>query len=78
MKSLASWLPSLQKNDGEAPEADDEDIVETTFPPYESRITTAKLLIEAEKFERPPSLCGVCVVLQLSPNESPVNFTLHG
>ncbi|XP_072010975.1 uncharacterized protein [Engystomops pustulosus] len=51
MKSLASWLPSLQKNEGGAPEADDADIVETTFPPYESRITTAKLLIEAEKFE---------------------------
>ncbi|XP_073533520.1 uncharacterized protein [Phyllobates terribilis] len=51
MKSLASWLPRLQNNKGEEQEADDDDLVESTLPPYESRITTAKLLIEAEDFE---------------------------
>lgn len=51
MKSLASWLPSLQKNEGRVQEADEEDLVETTLPPYESRIPTAKLLIEAEDLE---------------------------
>ncbi|KAM4026896.1 uncharacterized protein ACNLHF_022776 [Anomaloglossus baeobatrachus] len=50
-KSLASWLPSLQNNKGEEQEADDEDLAESTLPPYESRITTAKLLMEAEDFE---------------------------
>ncbi|XP_075128119.1 uncharacterized protein LOC142201191 [Leptodactylus fuscus] len=51
MKSLASWLPSLRKSEGEVLEASDEDLVESTLPPYESRITTAKLLTEAENFE---------------------------
>ncbi|XP_069815582.1 uncharacterized protein [Dendropsophus ebraccatus] len=51
MKSLASWLPSLQKNKGEVQKAEEEDLVESTLPPYESRITTGKLLIEAEDFE---------------------------
>ncbi|XP_066441824.1 uncharacterized protein [Eleutherodactylus coqui] len=51
MKSLASWLPNLQKNEGQVQDADDEDLIESTLPPYESRITTAKLLIEVENFE---------------------------
>ncbi|XP_056375066.1 uncharacterized protein LOC130272994 [Hyla sarda] len=49
MKSLASWLPSLQKDKDEVQEA--HDLVESPLPPYESRITAAKLLIEAEVFE---------------------------
>ncbi|XP_075683774.1 uncharacterized protein LOC142652141 isoform X2 [Rhinoderma darwinii] len=51
MKSLASWLPSMQKTEGQAHGTDDEDLVESTLPPYESRIPAAKLLIEVEDFE---------------------------
>lgn len=53
-KSVSSWLPSLQKESAEGAEHDmeeDEDHTKSNIPPYESRITTAKLLIEAEEYE---------------------------
>ncbi|XP_063777540.1 uncharacterized protein LOC134927261 isoform X2 [Pseudophryne corroboree] len=55
LKSLALWLPSMQKTKEQIPEQEPSDLelVESVFPPYESRITTAKLLIEAEEFEPP-------------------------
>ncbi|XP_041104771.1 probable assembly chaperone of rpl4 isoform X2 [Polyodon spathula] len=57
MRSLAAWLPSLQKKtDQTAREKQDDGVqdgesLENMFPPYESRITTTKLLIEAEEYE---------------------------
>ncbi|KAI4881549.1 hypothetical protein NFI96_014877, partial [Prochilodus magdalenae] len=55
IKSVSSWLPSLQKEEespasAEQPDEEEEE-AQTVIPPYESRITTAKLLIEAEEFE---------------------------
>ncbi|XP_018122790.1 probable assembly chaperone of rpl4 [Xenopus laevis] len=51
MKSLTSWLPSLQKKEAEMQGDGTEELAEPALPPYESRITTAKLLTEAEEFE---------------------------
>ncbi|XP_072268910.1 uncharacterized protein [Pyxicephalus adspersus] len=52
LKSLASWLPSMQKEEQELEnEPDKLEAKEAAFPPYESRITTSKLLIEVEEFE---------------------------
>ncbi|KAM5157333.1 LOW QUALITY PROTEIN: uncharacterized protein ACMZJ9_008656 [Mantella aurantiaca] len=53
LKSLASWLPSMQKKGEQESEeeARQPEISEAAFPPYECRITTAKLLIEAEELE---------------------------
>ncbi|KAE8596156.1 hypothetical protein XENTR_v10015990 [Xenopus tropicalis] len=51
MKSLASWLPSMQKKEAEMQGDGTEEPTESALPPYESRITTAKLLTEAEEFE---------------------------
>ncbi|XP_035382287.1 probable assembly chaperone of rpl4 isoform X2 [Electrophorus electricus] len=54
-RSVSSWLPSLQKEEVAAASAEEHDQEDeparTNIPPYESRITTAKLLIEAEQFE---------------------------
>lgn len=46
LKSVAGWLPSQK-----AASASEEDLQNFEIPPYETRITTAKLLIEAEEFE---------------------------
>ncbi|KAK7886386.1 hypothetical protein WMY93_026007 [Mugilogobius chulae] len=46
LKSVAGWLPSHRAASGL-----DEDLQNIEIPPYESRITTAKLLIEAEEYE---------------------------
>ncbi|KAM8966666.1 uncharacterized protein RCH25_025319 [Pelodytes ibericus] len=53
LKSLAPWLPSMQKSEEDAlsPDSSNVDLLESVLPPYESRITTAKLLTEAEEFE---------------------------
>ncbi|TSK20222.1 putative assembly chaperone of rpl4 [Bagarius yarrelli] len=59
IKSVSSWLPSRQKEkeeeasacSGQANEDEEEEKVQSNIPPYESRITTAKLLIEVEEFE---------------------------
>uniref|UniRef100_A0A8C1J8B9 Si:dkey-12j5.1 n=1 Tax=Cyprinus carpio TaxID=7962 RepID=A0A8C1J8B9_CYPCA len=50
-KSVSSWLPSLQKEEEslastEHDMEEEEDQNKSNIPPYESRITTAKLLIE--------------------------------
>ncbi|XP_051575690.1 uncharacterized protein LOC127453411 [Myxocyprinus asiaticus] len=56
-KSVSSWLPSLQKKEESSARAEhdteeeEEDEKKNNIPPYESRITTAKLLIEAEEYE---------------------------
>ncbi|KAL1259576.1 hypothetical protein QQF64_010153 [Cirrhinus molitorella] len=55
-KSVSSWLPSLQKEEEslasiEQDMEEEEDQNKSNIPPYESRITTAKLLIEAEEYE---------------------------
>uniref|UniRef100_A0A3B4ADA9 Uncharacterized protein n=1 Tax=Periophthalmus magnuspinnatus TaxID=409849 RepID=A0A3B4ADA9_9GOBI len=46
LKSVAGWLPSQKAASGL-----EEDLQVCSIPPYESRITTAKLLIEAEEYE---------------------------
>ncbi|KAK1172549.1 putative assembly chaperone of rpl4 [Acipenser oxyrinchus oxyrinchus] len=53
MRSVAAWLPSMQKKTDQTPreKQGDGDSLENVFPPYESRITTTKLLIEAEEYE---------------------------
>ncbi|XP_053322927.1 uncharacterized protein LOC128497074 [Spea bombifrons] len=52
LKSLAQWLPSMQKaEEGLSEDARNMELLETLIPPYESRITTAKLLTEAEEYE---------------------------
>uniref|UniRef100_A0A8C1IXD7 Si:dkey-12j5.1 n=1 Tax=Cyprinus carpio TaxID=7962 RepID=A0A8C1IXD7_CYPCA len=55
-KSVSSWLPSLQKEEEslagtEHGMEEEKDQNKSNIPPYESRITTAKLLIEAEQYE---------------------------
>uniref|UniRef100_A0A9J7Z5Z7 Si:dkey-12j5.1 n=1 Tax=Cyprinus carpio carpio TaxID=630221 RepID=A0A9J7Z5Z7_CYPCA len=55
-KSVSSWLPSLQKEEEslastEHDMEEEEDQNKSNIPPYESRITTAKLLIEVEEYE---------------------------
>ncbi|XP_075872110.1 uncharacterized protein LOC142881614 isoform X1 [Nelusetta ayraudi] len=42
LKSIALWLPGHKHNAADA---------QSEIPPYESRITTAKLLIESEEYE---------------------------
>lgn len=55
IKCVSSWLPSRQKEEessvcsGRTDE--EEEKVQSNVPPYETRITTAKLLIEVEEFE---------------------------
>ncbi|KAG9283621.1 putative assembly chaperone of rpl4 [Astyanax mexicanus] len=66
IKSVSSWLPSLQKEEESSAcvEQPEDEEPQNSIPPYESRITTAKLLIEAEEFE----LCNerdviICLLL---------------
>ncbi|XP_059828235.1 uncharacterized protein si:dkey-12j5.1 isoform X1 [Hypanus sabinus] len=52
MKSLKQWLPSFQRAESAIPhDSNDLDPLQNLFPPYESRITAAKLLIEVEEYE---------------------------
>ncbi|KAF5904354.1 GTPase IMAP family member 8-like, partial [Clarias magur] len=55
IKSVSSWLPSRPKEEESSASAEqsdeDEEQLQSNIPPYESRITTAKLLIEVEEFE---------------------------
>ncbi|KAJ0066207.1 hypothetical protein NL108_001443, partial [Boleophthalmus pectinirostris] len=53
LKSVAGWLPSQKAASGL-----EEDLQVCYIPPYESRITTAKLLIEAEEYENALFLSG--------------------
>lgn len=48
LKSIGLWLPAQKQ--GAAPSSSEED-TQNEIPPYESRITTAKLLIESEEYE---------------------------
>ncbi|KAJ8353923.1 hypothetical protein SKAU_G00214900 [Synaphobranchus kaupii] len=54
MRSVALWLPSHRSEAepcGRGEDAEDEEHQQSEIPPYESRITTAKLLVEAEEYE---------------------------
>ncbi|XP_041649787.1 probable assembly chaperone of rpl4 isoform X2 [Cheilinus undulatus] len=48
LKSVGLWLPAQKQR--EASSSTDEDF-QSMIPPYESRITTSKLLIESEEYE---------------------------
>ncbi|KAM4581341.1 uncharacterized protein PAE49_005908 isoform 1-T1 [Odontesthes bonariensis] len=48
LKSVGMWLPAQKQSSSSS--ASEED-VQSDIPPYESRITTAKLLIESEEYE---------------------------
>ncbi|XP_051722092.1 uncharacterized protein si:dkey-12j5.1 isoform X3 [Ctenopharyngodon idella] len=80
-KSVSSWLPSLQKKEESLASAaqdteEEENQTKSNIPPYESRITTAKLLIEAEEYEV-WYLLGWLFYLQLDkqdPTNNSVNF----
>uniref|UniRef100_UPI00398EB74A uncharacterized protein n=1 Tax=Pristiophorus japonicus TaxID=55135 RepID=UPI00398EB74A len=53
MKSLKLWLPSFQRaeTDQVPQRLNDLDLLQNLFPPYESRISAAKLLIEVHEYE---------------------------
>lgn len=48
LKSVGSWLPA-QKQSAASPSSEED--MQNEIPPYESRVTTAKLLIESEEYE---------------------------
>ncbi|XP_036929361.1 probable assembly chaperone of rpl4 isoform X1 [Acanthopagrus latus] len=48
LKSVGLWLPAQKQS---AASSSTEDDVQSEVPPYESRITTAKLLLECEEYE---------------------------
>ncbi|XP_078109177.1 uncharacterized protein LOC144519705 isoform X1 [Sander vitreus] len=48
LKSVALWLPAQKQS---AASSSTEEDMQNEIPPYESRVTTAKLLIESEEFE---------------------------
>lgn len=48
LKSVGLWLPAQKQS---AASSNTEEDMQNEVPPYESRITTAKLLIEAEEYE---------------------------
>ncbi|XP_056141676.1 uncharacterized protein si:dkey-12j5.1 [Lampris incognitus] len=50
MRSVGTWLPALKRSDGPVATGGEEHL-QNEVPPYESRITTAKLLMEMEEFE---------------------------
>uniref|UniRef100_A0A3P8ZPD3 Uncharacterized protein n=1 Tax=Esox lucius TaxID=8010 RepID=A0A3P8ZPD3_ESOLU len=50
MRSVSAWLPALSDAPPSKQDMEDQQ-TENDIPPYESRITTAKLLIEAEEYE---------------------------
>ncbi|KAL2084159.1 hypothetical protein ACEWY4_019677 [Coilia grayii] len=58
-RSVSSWLPSLKQQSETTPAEQEEDSEQSGLPPYESRITTAKLLTEAEEPE-----AAVCLSLK--------------
>uniref|UniRef100_A0A3Q4AHJ4 Uncharacterized protein n=1 Tax=Mola mola TaxID=94237 RepID=A0A3Q4AHJ4_MOLML len=55
LKSVGLWLPAQKQS--AASSSTDEDM-QNKIPPYETRITTTKLLIESEEYE---VKCGVCL-----------------
>ncbi|XP_031154958.1 probable assembly chaperone of rpl4 isoform X1 [Sander lucioperca] len=48
LKSVALWLPAQKQS---AASSSTEEDMQIEIPPYESRVTTAKLLIESEEYE---------------------------
>ncbi|XP_070691406.1 uncharacterized protein [Pempheris klunzingeri] len=48
LKSVGLWLPAQKQR---AASSDTEEDMQNEIPPYESRITTAKLLMESEEYE---------------------------
>ncbi|XP_023258916.1 probable assembly chaperone of rpl4 [Seriola lalandi dorsalis] len=48
LKSVGLWLPAQKQS---AASSSTEEGVQSEIPPYESRVTTAKLLIESEEYE---------------------------
>uniref|UniRef100_A0A3P9Q5Q4 Si:dkey-12j5.1 n=1 Tax=Poecilia reticulata TaxID=8081 RepID=A0A3P9Q5Q4_POERE len=60
LKSVGMWLPAQKQS---AASSTTEEETQNEIPPYESRITTAKLLIESEEYE---VMCLQCVVLARS------------
>ncbi|XP_034730847.1 probable assembly chaperone of rpl4 isoform X1 [Etheostoma cragini] len=48
LKSVALWLPAEKQSAGSSSTEED---MQNEIPPYESRVTTAKLLIESEEYE---------------------------
>lgn len=50
-QSVSSWLPSLNQSSGPSAAKQGSQSEQSAVPPYESRITTGKLLIEAEEHE---------------------------
>ncbi|CAI5662489.1 unnamed protein product [Oreochromis niloticus] len=48
LKSVGMWLPALKQRAASSSAGED---IQNEIPPYESRITTAKLLIESEEYE---------------------------
>nr|XP_061788950.1 uncharacterized protein LOC133578538 [Nerophis lumbriciformis] len=48
LKSVRQWLPAQKQNDTSSILEDD---IKSLIPPYESRITTVKLLVEGEEYE---------------------------
>ncbi|XP_042346154.1 probable assembly chaperone of rpl4 isoform X2 [Plectropomus leopardus] len=48
LKSVGSWLPAQKQS---AASSSIEEDMQNNMPPYESRVTTAKLLIESEEYE---------------------------
>uniref|UniRef100_A0A8C4ELA2 Si:dkey-12j5.1 n=1 Tax=Dicentrarchus labrax TaxID=13489 RepID=A0A8C4ELA2_DICLA len=51
LKSVGLWLPSQKQSAASSSAEEDMQVSWSCIPPYESRITTAKLLIEAEEYE---------------------------
>ncbi|CAL8361701.1 unnamed protein product [Arctogadus glacialis] len=49
MRSVGAWLPAFKQAEASSGLEDEHD--QNTIPPYDSRISTAKLLIETEEFE---------------------------
>ncbi|XP_067094494.1 uncharacterized protein si:dkey-12j5.1 [Osmerus mordax] len=52
MRSVGAWLPALKQSEALPPRGDMvEEPTQSEIPPYETRITTAKLLMESEEYE---------------------------
>ncbi|TRY86352.1 hypothetical protein DNTS_016147 [Danionella cerebrum] len=77
LQLMASYLFSIEKSENKEESSvitenmeEEEDERKSNFPPYEARITTAKLLIEAEEYEGgtwPPAPCPRSTPVQTSP-----------
>ncbi|CDQ64938.1 unnamed protein product [Oncorhynchus mykiss] len=65
MRSVDAWLPALKQSDAPPSREDiEEEHTQSDFPPYESRVTTAKLLIEAEEYEVGIYVCRISFLFE--------------